>query len=386
MAHRLREAREARGWSSVRVRRAMAAAADRLGVVIASDASLRVMLSRWENGRAIPDPTYRVLLEAVFDLPGDALGLDPSEVSAPEEMTALAPRAARGPLPNPAVLNYLTAQLTAHSRLDNLAGPTFILATASTQLRQVEVLAAAGPPDVARLAAKFAEFTGWLHQDAGDLPEALRLTCRAVDLADAAGDAELATYSLMRKANVLAATGDRQVAAAVGRRALDAATEKFPTLVPVCLRQHALTAARLGDATTSRDAIERALALAEPTVTDRAHSAYCTTSYVRMEAALCLLALRRPAEAEQACTEALAVWPDELVRDRALCLTRRGVALLEMREVDEACRTAMLAIDGVRSAPSGRVLHMLRKIATGLRPFSRNPNVRELTEAMAQVA
>jgi hypothetical protein len=46
----------------------------------------------------------------------------------------------------------------------------------------------------------------------------------------------------------------------------------------------------------------------------------------------------------------------------------------------------MLALDGVRSAPSGRTLHMLRVIATRLRPLGRNTNVRELTEALAEVA
>ena len=57
-----------------------------------------------------------------------------------------------------------------------------------------------------------------------------------------------------------------------------------------------------------------------------------------------------------------------------------------MHEFDEACRTAMLALDGVRSAPSGRALHMLRFIATRLRPVGRNTSVRELTEALAEVA
>ena len=46
----------------------------------------------------------------------------------------------------------------------------------------------------------------------------------------------------------------------------------------------------------------------------------------------------------------------------------------------------MLALDGVRSAPSGRALHMLRFIATRLRPVGRNTSVRELTEALAEVA
>jgi hypothetical protein len=46
----------------------------------------------------------------------------------------------------------------------------------------------------------------------------------------------------------------------------------------------------------------------------------------------------------------------------------------------------MLAVDGVRSAPSGRALHMLRVIVGRLRPFNRNAAVRDLIEAVADVA
>lgn len=327
---------------------------------------------------------YRMLLEAVFELPGEALGLEPNE---PDAAGPIVPVRTGGQDVAPAVLSYFARQRDEHARLDNLAGPRFVLATASTQLRQIEKLAENGAPEVARLAARYAEFTGWLHQDAGELTEAMRLTNQAVDLAEACGDEELTTYNLMRKANVLTATGNRQAAASTARRALTAATDRFPSLIPVCLRQQALAAARLGDVTTSREAIDRALALADRNVTTgRRYSAYCTTSYVRMEAALCLLSLREPKAAEQVCAEVLDDWPAELPRDRVLCLARRGVALVELREVEEACRTALLAVDGVRSAPSGRAIHMLRVIATRLRPFGRNPHVRELTAALAEVA
>ncbi len=381
VAIRLRETREARGWSAARVCRAMGDAAGRLDVPVAAPASLRVMLSRWENGRATPDATNRALLEAVFGVPAESLGFEP----APAPAGDVAPIRPTRSTPA-AVLDYFAAQLVDHARLDNIAGPSFVLTTASAQLRQLEALAENGAPEVAALAARFAEFTGWLHQDTGDVPEALRLTGRSVDLADVSGNDALMTYNLMRKSNVLTSAGERHTAASTARRALDAATDRHPELVPVCLRQHALAASRIGDETRARDAIERALTLAEPAVGTEGFSAYCTRAYVQMEAALCLLALRRPAEAEQVCTDALSAWPAELPRDRTLCLVRRGVALVELQEVDEACRTALQAVEGVRSAPSGRTVHMLRKIAIGLRPYRRNPHVRELTEALADVA
>lgn len=387
MSRLLREARHSRGWTSADLRSELARAARHLKVGVAGDASLRVLISRWENGRAQPDPINRMLLQEVFGLDAIALGLAQADDGPRTDVTALVAHTSRRAGPSDAVLEYFDRQLAEHLRFDNLAGPNFILATAQAQLGQVEQLAAGGATDLARLASRYAEFTGWLQQDVGDDAEALRLTCRAVDFAEMAGDGELTTYNRMRKANVLTTAADLPLAASTAQRALVDASNQFPHLVPVCLRQAALTSARMRDEHSARAAIERAVDLTSVLVDDAdTHAAYCTKSYVQMEAALCLLVLRQPAAAEEACRDALTTWPDGLVRDRTLCLARRGVALLDLREYDEACRTAMLAIDGVRSAPSGRALHMLRVITTRLRPLGRNASVRELTEALAEVA
>lgn len=381
----LAQARNSRGWSSTQLRRKLRATADGLDVTISSDASLRVQLSRWENGHHSPDAIYRRLLEVVFDLPAAALGLDEDRDPAGVTPALLAPRRS-GAEPPPAVVEYFANQLAEHARLDNLAGPGYVVATATGQLAQIEQLAA-GSPAMTRLAARFAEFTGWLHQDTGRTDAGLRLTERSIDLAESASDAELATYNLMRKSNLLTAAGDAQLAAHTARKALAAARQQHPTLRPVCLRQHALTAAHVGDTRSALDSLDEALALTDRAISPAAGlSPYCTRSYVQMEAALCLLSLRRPADAERACADALADWPDTLLRDQTLCHARRAVALAELNDVEEACRAAQLGIEGVRSAPSGRAIHMLRKVATRLRPFSRNPSVRELTEALATVA
>lgn len=303
------------------------------------------------------------------------------------DVTAVVAHVARRAEPSAVVIDYFEQQLVGHARFDNLVGPNFVLSTALGQLHQVEQLAASGAPELAKLTSRYAEFAGWLHQDLGNNAEALRLTNRAVDLAEMGRDSARATYNRMRKANVLMAAGDLHLAAATAQRSLTEASDRFPHLLPVCLRQQALTSARLRDEHGARTAIERAVGLTQAAVNAAdSDSPYCTTSYVQMEAALCALFLRQPAAAEEACTQALAGWPDELVRDRSLCLARRGIALVELHEVDEACRTSILALDGVRSAPSGRTLHMLRVIATRLRPLSRNTSVRELTEALAEVA
>ncbi|MCE3555510.1 helix-turn-helix domain-containing protein [Pseudonocardia sp. RS11V-5] len=389
MSSLLQEARHSRGWSSVKMRRELARAASRLGIPIASDASLRVLISRWENNRAVPDPVNQLLLQEVFGLDAESLGLSGERERDRIDSTGLVGHAARHlAVPTP-VVDYFERQLKEHARFDNVAGPNFVLGTAICQLQQIEQLTSTRPCGLAALAAKYAEFTGWLHQDLGNDAVAVRLTCKAVDLAEMSGNSELTTYSRMRKANVLTAVGDLHLAASTAQRALVDAAEAFPQLMPVCLRQRALIAARLRDERGALEAIERAAGLADDDAARKGAedlASYCTTSYVQMEAAHCLLLLRRPSAAEQACTAALEGWPNALVRDRSLCLARRGIALVELHEFDEACHAALLALEGVRSAPSGRSLHAIRVIASRLRPLGRKPAVRELTDALAEVA
>ena len=72
MVNPIRQARDARGWTSARLNHELRLAATRAGVKTASATSLRVMISQWENGRQTPDRTYQMLLQMAFDLPAEA--------------------------------------------------------------------------------------------------------------------------------------------------------------------------------------------------------------------------------------------------------------------------------------------------------------------------
>ena len=166
----------------------------------------------------------------------------------------------------------------------------------------------------------------------------------------------------MRKSNVLTEQGDAQRAVVTARRAA-AGPRQAPPQQAICLRQVALAEAQLRQERQARVAIDRALELTSSTPAVHDFSAYCTTPYVQMEGALCLLTLGQPVAAAQACTQALASWPPDRARDEALCLSRLAVAQLELRQVDAACDAALQAIERVQAAPSARTLHMLRVVA-----------------------
>jgi hypothetical protein len=120
-----------------------------------------------------------------------------------------------------------------------------VLDVVGMQVQQVRRLAERGPVEAVELASHFTEYAGWLHQDSGDLRQALRLTDEAVDLADAAGNPGLTAYTLMRKSNVLTALGEGQRACLTARRAAQLAAREAPDQQAICLRQVALAEAAL---------------------------------------------------------------------------------------------------------------------------------------------
>ena len=259
--------------------------------------------------------------------------------------------------------------------------------TPSASSRLTRRLAERGPVEALELASHFTEYAGWLHQDSGDLVHALRLTDEAVDLADAAGDAGLAAYTLMRKSNVLTSLGEAARASLTARRAATLASREAPAQQAVCLRQVALAEAAQHNETPARDAIEQALILLSTSPSSGNDlSPYCTPSCVEMEHALCLLALDQPVTAAEACMRALATWPAGFVRDEGLCLVRLAVAQLRMHRVDDACASALEAIERVQVAPSARTLDQLRAVSRAVQPYRDARSVRQFREALARVA
>ena len=200
-------------------------------------------------------------------------------------------------------------------------------------------------------------------------------------------DPRWSAYLLMRKSNILTELGEGQRACLTARRAAALAAREAPSQEAVCLRQLALAEASQGSEVIAREAIERALLLLSvPSNGPNELSPYCTSSYLEMEHALCLLVLDQPAAAAGACQRALSSWPVGLVRDEGLCLVRLATAQLRMHQVDDACASAMQAIERVRVAPSARTLSQLRIVSQTVQPYRDARSVRQFREALARVA
>jgi transcriptional regulator with XRE-family HTH domain len=86
----LRAARLARGWSQADAARELAGLARTRGAPVAATASLKTLLSRWENGHSVPDPQYRTLLAVLYDRSIAQLALDRPDEGGSELTAALA--------------------------------------------------------------------------------------------------------------------------------------------------------------------------------------------------------------------------------------------------------------------------------------------------------
>lgn len=87
----LRAARLARGWSQAEAAREIATMARSRGAPVAAAASLKTLLSRWENGHSLPEQQYRQLLADLYGRSVAELGLAPADPPGPrpaEQLTA----------------------------------------------------------------------------------------------------------------------------------------------------------------------------------------------------------------------------------------------------------------------------------------------------------
>lgn len=124
--------------------------------------------------------------------------------------------------PDPLLLSFRT-QFDQLRKLGQSTAPKVLLPLLETQTRTVAGLAAdatsAARAPALLLASRFAEFTGWMAQEAGDSSAALGWTGEAADLARAGGDSHLGSYALVRRALVTLYGGDAASTVALAHRA-----------------------------------------------------------------------------------------------------------------------------------------------------------------------
>ncbi|MFD7161111.1 hypothetical protein ACFV9C_41460 [Kribbella sp. NPDC059898] len=267
----------------------------------------------------------------------------------------------------PSVADSLLLTLQQYAATDNLAGSRSLVPVVPHQVEFIEDLVGKsrgqGHTDLLYVAARFAEFAGWVNQDAGNLREAMRWSNAALDYAQEAEDSHLTSYIQMRKSSIASDANKPKLALGFAKQALLNGSALSPQVRAVAYRQEAQAYAISGDATGCARALQQAYELAnQPPEDENDIARYCTPSYIEMEAANCWVELERPADAITTLHQGLTVWQPEFRRDLGLCLSRLAVAYAVSEEPDNAVAVAQQSLSIAASTQSRRIAGQLARV------------------------
>lgn len=294
--------------------------------------------------------------------------------------------AAAGPAPAaPETLEWFRGQFAALRALGQQAPPRVVLPLAVTQANTLRHLATAADGRSAStalaLASRFAEYAGWMAQEAGNDTAALWWTDTAVTMAAEAGDREMGAYAHVRRAlvSMYAHDGARTIALAQRVRSEPGASTRVLGLASKREAQgHALT----GDLVSCERSLERARELLSngdvtpsPHVLGSSHVA----DPVGLARGWCLVDLGRFEEGARVLDEEVGRIPESAVRARTRFGVRQALAHALAGEVDHACALARNLLDGAVASGSATVATDLRRLSQTLARHHRHGAVRDLS-------
>jgi transcriptional regulator with XRE-family HTH domain len=269
-------------------------------------------------------------------------------------------------------------------RLGQVAAPAVLLPVLVAQTHAVRLLAASATPQTRTtalmLAGRFAEFTGWIAQEAGDDDGALWWTARAVELAAAGGDRELGAYALVRRGLVALYRHDARETIATAVRAQ--AARCGPRIRGLAALLEAQGHALAGSYDPCCHALNQAATLLDEatTVDDELPVLGTTTVHdpVAMVRGWCMHDLGRPRRALEALESELAAVPDYAHRTLARIGVRYSLALVAAGEVEHSCTMVDRLIDIIVSTDSATVRVDLRRLAQELTRRHTHSAVKEI--------
>ena len=280
------------------------------------------------------------------------------------------------------VLSALRGMHRGYVEADRLMGSLCVAGPIQLQMpvieKACEVSRGADRIEMLRFACQFAEFGGWIFQDAGDLTCAMQWTKRALDYALELGDERVIAYTLMRKAMIATEGGTPAQGLGIADAALRRKDSLTPRLRAVILRQRSYSNAVLGEViATARDADEAVTeAVAGENQDEEDRAPYCTPTYAAMEAGASWVLLGHPKTAIPILEKSRSEWADHTeVRDYALCVSRLALAYAAAGDVERACAAADEVVALAQGLGSRRVVSQLSLLYRGLERWRRDPAV-----------
>ena len=253
-----------------------------------------------------------------------------------------------------------------YAAFDNSAGPKLIVNVvtqhATTLVDQLAQARGDSWARIARLAARYAEFAGWLHQDAGDAVRAGQWTETALSIAHASGDAGMVAYTLMRRSNQAAEQHQIGTALGLADAAVNTVGARTPRIRALGYRQKAVSLALTGDLNGCVGAITRAHDEIASDPGWNPLTGYCTIHYLDAEAAQCFLRLGQPDRAVELLAPVITTWPNGYVRDREFYRAHFAEALALAGHVEAAINHTRQAAKLVTTGGSRRTAVQVNRI------------------------
>jgi hypothetical protein len=233
------------------------------------------------------------------------------------------------------------------------------------------------------VAAKSAEFAGWLYRDIGVPEMASYWRDRAIEWAQEAGDSAMQGYVLLKKSQ--AAWDERD---ATRMLTLSQAVQDGPWRLPARVRAEAAQQEARAYAMLGADVefVERKLdagrnLMSKDAPMEEELSWHYTSAVFAMQAALCYCEAGRPRVAVELYNTELS--EDAFSRrDFGYFMSLKGGALAAMGEPDEASSTGLTALAIATATHSERTVRELTNLLWRLSPWSDRPSVQALRDAV----
>ncbi|MDX8030668.1 helix-turn-helix transcriptional regulator [Lentzea sp. BCCO 10_0856] len=329
-------------------------------------------LSKIENGQVQPNPEMARLFDDALRAEGRLVELADAPVrQIPSDHTTL--------------LTYDT-MFEQHRALGHRLSPDVVLGGLRPQVDFLSSMArSADDPGLGRglwlLAARYAEYAGWMEQERGDDASAAELTKRAVQYAVKGGDLELEAWALVRAAEFALYRGDAHATVDFARRA---SKSRSPAVKAGAAQREALGYALAGAEDRCQDALDRAARWQQAA----GESPYGTTSVldqVAIARAWAFHDLGRHAEAAAILDTQLPLIAPGALRARTRFGLRRALAHAEAGHVDHACELVVDLLDDIRQVRSATVhidLTTFSKLLYRLRPAAGREVSGEINEIL----
>ncbi len=273
-------------------------------------------------------------------------------------------------------------------RLGQTASPGVVLPSVIAQTHVLRGLAAQAPSGLREellvLGARYAEYAGWMAQESGNDQAALWWTARAVEMAAAGEDHDLAVYALVRRALVTLYRDDAAQTIELARQAQ--VQRGTPNRIRgLAAQREAQGHALAGDYDACMRSLDQArelLGLSTDTPTATTLGSVNVTDPVSMTTGWCLYELGRPKEASEILDGEVARIRPQALRSRARYGVRQALAHAAAGEVEHACgltRELLTITDVVSSAT---ITTDLRRLSRVLSRWHTRASVRDLYPAL----